>query len=104
MTNDEKLEQVKTMLGNDEIHDVVVLRSYLDLAKEKILNKRYPFGTEIKDVEERFENLQCELTIALYNQRGGEGEKSHSENGVSRSWRTVAEILEEIPSMVGLPL
>lgn len=104
MTNDEKLEQVKTMLGNDEIHDVVVLRSYLNLAKEKILNKRYPFGTELTEVETKYENLQCELTIALYNQRGGEGESSHSENGVSRSWRTIAEILEEIPSVAGLPL
>ena len=104
MTNDEKLAQVQLMLGDDEIHDATVLRSYLDLAKEKILNKRYPFGTTLTDVEPRFEYLQCELAIALYNQRGGEGEKNHSENGVSRSWRTVSEILEEIPSYVGLPL
>lgn len=105
MTNDAKIEQIKVMLGEDSICvDTDVLRVYLNLAKEKILNKRYPFRTDITEVEERFDNLHCELTIALYNQQGGEGEKSHSENGVSRSWRTVAEILEEIPSQVGLPL
>ena len=104
MTKDEKLERIQVMLGEDDIYDVDVFSVYLDLAKEKILNKRYPFGTELTDVEERYENLQCELTIALYNQQGGEGESSHSENGVSRSWRTVAQILEEIPSMVKLPL
>lgn len=104
MTNDEKLDLIKVMLGNDEVHDIVVLRSYLDLAKDKILNKRYPFGTTLTDVEPRYEKLQCELAIALYNQRGGEGQSSHSENGVARTWRTIAEILEEIPSLAGLPL
>lgn len=104
MTKDEKLERVIAMLGSEDACDTDVLSVYLDLAKEKILNKRYPFGTELEDVETRYENLQCELAIALFNLRGGEGESSHSENGVARTWRSVAEILEEIPSQVGLPL
>lgn len=103
MTKDEKIERIIAMLGEDAC-DTEVLSVYLDLAKEKILNKRYPFGTELTEVETRYENLQCELAIALFNQRGGEGENSHSENGVSRNYRTVAQILEEIPSYVGLPL
>lgn len=104
MDNSQKFEKIRTMLGEDGLCiDTEVLCAYLDLAKEKILNKRYPHGTDKTEVDPQYENLQCELTIALYNQMGAEGEKSHSENGVSRSYRTVAEILEEIPSMVGIP-
>ena len=104
MTTEEKLNRISIMLGNDDDCDLEVVAVYLDLAKEKILNKRYPFGTDNTDVDSAYENLQLELTISLYNQRGGEGQNSHSENGVSRTWRTPSEILEEIPSMVGLPL
>lgn len=91
------------MVEDADTTDTDVLSVYLDQAKEKILNKRYPFGTELQDVEKQYEYLQLELTIALYNKRGGEGEKEHSENGVGRKYRTPAEILQEIPSMVGLP-
>ena len=105
MNDDAKIETIKTMLGEDSIDvDIEVLRAYLNLAKEKILNKRYPHDHTKTEIDERYDNLHCELTIALYNQQGAEGEKSHNENGVSRSYRTVAEILEEIPCMAGLPL
>jgi hypothetical protein len=104
MSNEQKVQEVKTMLGSDLACDEDMISVYLDQAKEKILNKRYLFGTTLEDVEERYEHLQCELAIALINRRGGEGENSHSENGVSHSFRTVAQILEEIPSYVGLPL
>lgn len=105
MTNDQKLNTIVLMLGGDaELYDTDVLRVYLNQAKEKILNKRYPFGTDLVDVESKYEQLQLELTISLYNQRGAEGEKAHSENSVSRSYRTPSEILEEIPSMVGIPV
>lgn len=102
MTTEEKLDKLAIMLGND--CDLEIVAVYLDQAKEKILNKRYPFGTELTDVEQKYEYLQLELTISLYNQRGAEGQKSHGENGVARTWRTPSEILEEIPSMAGLPL
>ena len=102
MTTEQKLNRLGIMLGSE--CDLEVVAVYLDLAKSKILNKRYPYGTELTDVEAKYENLQLELTIALYNQRGAEGQDAHSENGVARTWRTESEILEEIPSMVGLPL
>ena len=102
MTIDEKLTKLEVMLGS--VCDSNTLVVYLDLAKTKVLNKRYPYGTELTEVPTQFENLQLELAVCLYNKRGGEGQETHSENGVSRKWRTESEILEEIPSMVGLPL
>lgn len=103
MTQEEKIKNLHIMLGDENIDDTV-LTVYLSQANEKILNKRFPYGTELTDVEAKYEYLQLELTVCLYNQRGGEGQSSHSENGVNRSWRTESEILEEIPSMIGLPL
>lgn len=94
MTNDEKIEQIKVMLGED--YDTDVLSVYLRQAKSFILNKRYPYGSQPNDVEPQYEQLQIELAITLFNERGVEGQKSHNENGVSRSWRTKDEIMAEV--------
>ena len=104
MTKEEKLNQLSIMLDMEDACDLDILSVYLDQAKEKILNKRYPYGDQPEDVDKQYEYLQLELTISLYNQRGAEGQKTHNENGVSRTWRTPNEILAEIPSWVGLPL
>lgn len=91
------------MIGSDE--EDTVLTDYLLTAKEKILNHRYPFSTQERpsEVEPRFENAQIELAIVLFNQRGGEGQTVHSENGVKREWRTAEDILSSIPRMAGIP-
>ena len=102
MTTDEKLAKLEVMLGSVCESNTLVV--YLDLAKQKVLNKRFPFGTELTEVPSQYENLQLELAVCLFNKRGAEGQETHNENGVNRTWRTEAEILEEIPSMVGMPL
>lgn len=105
MTNDEKLEQMSAMLRSEgcECDNIELYAIYLSLAKRKILNRRFPYGTELDDVEEKYEQLQIELAICLFSQRGGEGQQSHSENGVSRVWRSENEILQEIVPYAGVP-
>lgn len=102
MNSEEKVEQIKRNLGFEE--DATLLGDYLLQAKKKILNKLYPFKSDKVDVPERYEQLQIELAITLYNTRGAEGQKSHNENGVNRSWRSETEILAEITPFAGLPL
>ena len=102
MTQEEKISTFCTMLGDEE-EDVLVITTYLDMAKQKILNHRFPFGTTLVDVEPQYEYDQIELAIVLYNQRGVEGQSKHSENSISRSWRTVGEILSGIPRKGGIP-
>lgn len=94
MTNDQKIEQMQKMLGEEQ--NPVVLGIYLQQSKQLILNKRYPFGEQPQEVEPRYEQLQIELAISLFNERGAEGQSSHNENGVSRSWRTKDEIMNDV--------
>lgn len=95
MTFDEKIEQMRVELGDD--YEPRVLGVYLRKAKQHILNKRYPHGVLVEqEVEPRYEQLQIELAITLFNERGAEGQSSHNENGVSRSWRTKEEILLDV--------
>ena len=96
MNRDEKLQQMQHMLGFVEETDV--LDVYLLQAKSLILNTRYPFGytAEQDKIEPKYEQLQIELAIVLYNERGAEGQSQHSENGVNRTWRSKSQILAEI--------
>ena len=103
MTDDQKVELMATMIGcpcQGDVYDV-----YLELANEKILNRCYPYGIPEGQtrVDRKYEYLQIELAIYLYNQRGGEGQETHIENGVTRKWRTENEILQEIVPFAGVP-
>ena len=105
MTLEQRIEQMKVMLGEDgcDIEDDVA-QTYLDLANEKILTHRYPYGTNLTEVEPQFTYQLIELAIVLYNQRGVEGQETHNENGVHRKYRKEAQILASIPKFAGLPL
>jgi len=103
MTNDEKVEKMITMM-NDIALDEETAIVYLDLAKEKLLNHIYPFERKTNEVPCRYDYQHIELAIALYNLQGVEGQSSHSENGVSRSYRSTEEILRAIPKHAGFPL
>lgn len=95
MTLDEKISQMVIMLGVEVAP--CVLSVYLQQAKSLVLNTRFPYGYEKgQEVEPKYEQLQIELAIVLFNERGAEGQSSHNENGVSRTWRSKSQILGEI--------
>ena len=101
MTIEQKIEELTNLLGEDdsELYEVYLLQ-----AEQKILNKLYPYGTKLTDVPERYEQVQIELAITLYNMRGVEGQETHNENGVNRKWRSETAILAELTPFAGLPL
>lgn len=103
MTDEKKLEQMTCQIGSGE--EICVLSSYLAMARSKILNRLYPFGDiEDKEIPSRYDQLHIELAIALFAERGAEGQSSHNENGVNRTWRSEVEILSEITPFASLPL
>ncbi len=56
-------------------------------------------------LEDRYLDLQYRCAIDLYNRTGGEGQTSHSENGISRVWGAEwisQELLNEVTPMVGV--
>ena len=95
MTQAEKLTLLKAMVGESDTEEVLL--AYLNIAGSKIINRAYPYGTEETEVPSRYDFLQCEIAAYLLNKRGAEGQTSHSENGISRSYES-ADVPE---SMLG---
>lgn len=91
MTEEEKIKALKAMIGGSETDEV--LCTYLLIAGKKILARAYPYDTEKTEVPAQYDTLQCEIASYLLNKRGAEGQTSHSENGISRSYENA-----DIPS------
>jgi hypothetical protein len=89
MTEVEKLSMCRVMVAQpptDGEWSDEVLKTYLAIAGQKIINKAYPYDPTITEVPRRYGYLQCEIATYLLNKRGAEGETSHSENGIARTY------------------
>lgn len=100
MTIAEKIEVTTTLVDNDPEATPEVLRVYLLQAAQKILDRLYPFHRDeyASGVPEEYSYLHCELAARLFLRRGGEGETSHEENGVNRTYGSVDD--EDILSRI----
>ena len=103
MTDTEKLTMLKIMISPDTDTDEV-LNAMLTLSQSLILNKMYPFGFEDgMTVPSMYEHVQLELAVELYTRRGAEGQASHTENGITRTWtekcRTLARVVPHVGSV-----
>ena len=85
MADDYKLTKLRLMVGANESEDSLLLM-YLTDAERAILNRLYPMDDTPHTVPVRYESRQVEIAAYLYNKRGAEGETSHDENGISRSY------------------
>ena len=97
MTEADKLIMLRGMVDGDDVTDLGndILLTYLLIAGQKIINRAYPYDEEITEVPKRYAILQCEIAAYLLNKRGAEGETSHSENGISRSYES-ADVPESL--------
>jgi hypothetical protein len=103
MTQAEKLQLLKAMVGESDSEEVLL--AYLNLAGSKIINRAYPYDPEATEVPKRYEFLQCEIASYLLNKRGAEGQTGHSENGISRSYESAdvpESMLGAVTPMVGV--
>lgn len=82
MTDAEKQAMLQTIT---EEKNEGILSAYLSMAANVVLTHAYPYG-EVEEVPARYETVQIEIAAYMLNKRGAEGEISHSENGVSRSY------------------
>lgn len=91
MTDAQKIAMVQTLVQNDGDATDAIVGVYLQLACNKMLERLFPYDTTktVSDIPERYETIQCELAARLYLRRGGEGETSHEENGVNRTYGSV---------------
>lgn len=107
----ELLQDMITYLGDDygEEQDGILLLLIKD-AIDEVCNAAYPWDyasdkeeTKIKDrICKKYRSKIRKIAEYHYSKQGGEGETSHSENGVSRSYEssgTPPSYLSEITTM-----
>lgn len=88
MTQADKLAKLKKMLGDTDVGEDEVLSIYLDAAGRTILAKAFPFDPGEVEVPDRYSVLQCEIAAYLWAKRGAEGQLTHNENGIDRTYES----------------
>lgn len=106
MTDEEMVASAIALVGDSRFDALVP--HYLEIAKGVVVSHMWPFddGKTWDDVPEKHHAQTVEITVYLVNRRGAEGETSHSESGVSRSYESAgvpASFLIGITSHVGVP-
>ena len=100
MTQLERLKiRITENVTDDELEDI------LESAKAVILSRRFPFGEQPEEIENKYKDLQIRIAVEMFNKRGAEGETAHSENGVSRTYASAnvsEDLLKEITPKVGV--
>ena len=98
-----QLERLKIRIP--ENNSDTELEELLESAKAVILSRRFPFGEQPEEIEPRYKDLQIRIAVEMFNKIGIEGQTSHSENGVSRSYSSSSvseELLREITPKAGV--
>lgn len=95
-------EQMLTVMTGET--DTDILNAYLNMAGAAIINRVYPFE-QGKEVPPKYQNRQLEIAAYLLNKRGAEGETTHNENGINRSYESASvppSMLRDIVPFVGV--
>ena len=108
MTDIDKLALCRVMVEQPATADGWsddVLMAYLTIAANKIIERRYPYDDTVTEVPSRYCYLQCEIAAYLLNRRGAEGEVSHSENGIARTYESASvpeSMLRDVTPLCGV--
>ena len=106
MSDTEKLSMVKSMLGFEDTSEDEKLMAYLTASQKEILGWRYSYCEEIPtEIPAEYEMTQVVAVIAGYSQSGAENQTSHSENGISRTFKyedMIAYIRSHVTPFVGV--
>ena len=87
MTEEKKIDMLRQMMEDDEI-DRGVLSVYLELARQAILNRMYPYKEDYgdEDVPDKYVGIQLKISCYAINKIGAEGQIQHIENGIHRNY------------------
>lgn len=106
MTDDEMVAAVKALVADERLDTYA--EPYLSAAKSAVVGRLFPYSGEAtwSDVPERHHWGTVQIAVYLVNRRGAEGEVSHSENGVSRTYGSAGvpeKFFDGMVPMVGVP-
>lgn len=104
---EEILKDLIIELGLEEASDIAILTSKVKNAYREVKRTRNYQTSRTqefidKDMENFYSNIR-ELALYDFNQVGGEGQTSHSENGTSRVWKDRKECFNGITAFCGTP-
>lgn len=89
MTLSEKVAMVDVLLNENnsssDINDRV--ETFLNIAGREIISWRFPDSAGVTEVPSEYEMTQIYAVIAGYTQGGAEGQLSHTENGIGRTFK-----------------
>lgn len=108
MTETEKLLMLKTLLGVTDTTEDEQFKVFLTAAAREIIAWRYSYSSEADkrtSVPPEYEMTQIYAVIAGYSQSGAENQHSHSENGISRTFKhadMIAYIRANVMPYVGV--
>ena len=102
MSREELIELIGTL---SEESDEDILSAYLDQAGDIVLHYAFPYDDSQTEVPTKYQRVQADIAVYLLNKRGAEGQLTHTENGISRSYENAdipVTILRRIMPMVGV--
>lgn len=86
MTENEKLARLTVLISPETASDDLLLY-LLEQAEGIILNRRYPFGVpEGATLSAFHQQIQIRVAVELFGKMGAEGQTTHDENGIKRTW------------------
>lgn len=89
MTADQKIARIRLLAPDIEGQITTErLTAYLEMSRDEILGWRYSYNPDstITDVPAEYETVQIYAVLTGLNLIGAEGEISHSENGINRTY------------------
>ena len=97
MTEQDKINFISAHVNDSSVTESII-KAYIADAEDSVRKRMYPLGNGEETVPERYDVTVCKLAVRYILRRGGEGELSHTENGVSRSYGSVddSDILRTI--------
>ena len=102
MTENDIISVISNMTNESNTGIVI---AYYKMAKSIVINKAFPFKSDVTDVPDKYIGNVIEIAAYLLNKRGAEGEISHSENGISRTYGNASvpdDMLDKIIPSVGV--
>ena len=104
MTNEQKIEKLGVLISPDTA-DISLLIFLIEQAEGIVLNRRYPYGApEGATVPSAYDHIQLQIALELFSKMGAEGQVSHDENGIKRTYEAAdvsPTLLRRIMPVVG---
>ena len=99
--------KLRLVISSGDRSDDDLIEELLNSAEFAILARRFPFGydEETTVLPSAYDDLKIRIAMDLFNKIGAEGQLSHSENGVQRTYESswISEsLLREVTPRVGV--